>query len=101
MTCPPYGWRLAPNGDVVRDAAEQAVIACVRALRAAGLTFAQIRAALHEAGVATAEPTEPTALEHLRAANVHLGGAALGANEPNGDEADAVAALLQAHGVPQ
>lgn len=78
MTCPPYGWRLAPNGDVVRDATEQAVIARVRALRASGMTVAQIKAELREAGVAVAEP-----------------------HETDADEADAVAAPMQARGVPQ
>lgn len=76
MKYPPYGWRLAPNGNVVRDATEQGVIARVRALRASGLTVAHIKAELRDAGVAVADPPDPTALEHLRAANVPLGGAA-------------------------
>lgn len=50
----PYGFRIGDGGALVADAAEQAVIANVRALRASGLSFHAIVSALQSAGVSAA-----------------------------------------------
>ena len=47
----PYGYRLAPSGELVPDVAELAVIEQVRALRAAGLSLRGIVAELARVGI--------------------------------------------------
>lgn len=48
---PPYGWRVAADGHVVEDVAEQAVISAVLELRAEGRSVRRVREWLEESGV--------------------------------------------------
>lgn len=58
----PYGYSADPEGKLVPNAAEQGVIACIRELRAAGLSLRAIEAELAKRGIVSRSGQHPLAL---------------------------------------
>lgn len=58
----PYGYNAGPDGKLVPNAAEQGVIACIRELRAAGLSLRAIETELAKRGILSRSGQHPLSL---------------------------------------